>query len=464
MNAQFRTALVGVFVMAALVAVVLVVQRSGSQNGGPAADFSAIETGADHIDATALADRIMARDPNLLLIDVRPEDEFAVDHLPGAVRMSVPEILSDAQKSLLADPSRTVVLYSNGPTHPGQAWMELHRRGVKNVFVLDGGLEELKRVVLTPPSLLPGATEATVKAETGIFQLRRAFFLPTAGPFAAGRYAKDPQKLTEPGFVSTKWLAARGDAVRIVDVRESRADFDRLHIKGSVHLPVKELRVKAGDRDLFLRTPQEIADRLGGLGISNDSEIVVVTDDKFQDATMAAIALLSVGHRALAILEGGIAAWAAERLPLVQKSAAPVKVNYLAKPPQDDFAIKVDAVAKVVADKSAKIVDVRPPEAFAGKTKTEARSGHIPGSVNRPFADDLLKSPFGGYIKKDADLFAAYRGMGIEKSTPVIVSCRTGHQASATYFLMKYALGFENVRWYNGSFTEWASKSELPVE
>jgi rhodanese-related sulfurtransferase len=119
----------------------------------PPAWLTAIETGADHIDARELADELLANRPGLVLVDVRPLDEYRRFHLPGAIRLTIPELCGSAGTELFAAKPRLVVLYSNGPAHPGQAWVELRRQGREQVRVLAGGLDEFAARLLTPPSL-----------------------------------------------------------------------------------------------------------------------------------------------------------------------------------------------------------------------------------------------------------------------------------------------------------------------
>ena len=177
-------------VAAVAVGLILVLADSGGRDAKPggsadgASWADAIEQEGDHIKPAALADRMLAKKGDTVVVDVRPAEEFAAWHLPGAVNLSVPQVLGAEGEALLeAAGDKLVVLYSNGMVHPGQAWAVLARRGHANVRVLEGGLTDFKREVLTPPSLRGPISEARAKAELPRFEAARAFFL---GPDTRG--------------------------------------------------------------------------------------------------------------------------------------------------------------------------------------------------------------------------------------------------------------------------------------
>lgn len=466
MNASRNNQIVAIGAMVVLVAVAVMLAGSG-RRGAATADPAAlheIESGADHIDPATLAAEIMAAAPDLVLVDVRPAEEFAAFHLPRAVNLDLPRLLGAEGDRVLAG-ARLVVLYSNGPAHPGLAWLELRRRGLRNVRVLDGGLIAFQQEILTPASLRGPATEEHSRAEAAGYALRTAFFRRARGQSPMAAWATDPPRLTEPTVVSPAWLHANLAEVVVLDARERSADFATLHIPGARHLPAVSLREKFLERDMLLLPADAIAARLGQLGVANDTPVVICAEEKIQDATLLALGLLRAGHRALAILEGGLLGWAAEQRPLVAgASPPPTPRDYRAVPGADDFTIGVDELARHVQNDAVQVLDVRPADFFRGDKSTEARPGHIPGARNRLYSLDLQRTDDGHFWRPPAELRQEYAALGLDPQRPIAVSCRTGHTASESWFVLRHLLGYRDVKWFNGSWTEWAARSDLPAE
>lgn len=470
----------------------------------PLAWPTAIEAGADHVSTAELARLLLDAPDEVFVVDVRPAAEYDAFHLPGAVNLDVPELLGERGRALLDEHAdRTVVLCSNGMTHPAQAWVELAREGRTNVRVLADGLDGFVRDELTPPSLrgvvgadseagarfarlaalvlgapvspAPGSggealtsDEPSARATADALQVPAAQTAPAkadtpqARP-AFARLATDPERLGRPTVVSTAWVARRGAAIVLVDAREKPEDYAAGHLPGALHVPVKALR---GTRD---GVPEELLPRdqlaavIGALGIGPDTEVVAYGNEKLQDPAHFALALVTLGHARVAVLEGGLSAWKAEGRALATDAPKPAPVAYVPKAASGVVEARLADVRAASEARTLRILDVRPADAFRGEVSTEARAGHVPGSSNRPYTQDVVQSDAGLYWKPLEALRAEYVALGLDPKAPVIVTCRTGHQAAQTWFTLRYLLGYEDVRWYDGSWKEWAAHAELPA-
>lgn len=418
--------------------------------------------------AAELARRLVDAPETLLLVDVRPASEFASFHLPGSVNLDLPRLLGSEGTALLdAHADRTVVLLSNGMTHPAQAWVELSRRGRANVRILEEGLDGLRAFHLTPPSLRGPTTEARATSEAPAFAALAARVLGrTAAQKVprAGRYATDPASLVEPTVVSTSWVAAHLDRVTIFDTRDKAEDYAKGHLPGAVHVPIATTRETRGGVADEMSPLATLAAKAGTWGLTRDREVVLYGGDRLQDPTHLALVLIAMGHRRLAVMEGGFGAWTNERRAVRTDAATPTPATYEVAPGAFDFGVELAQVIEASRDRKPRIVDARPTKAFEGEKGTEARGGHIPSSLSRPYTDDVIVEDGAVWWRAKDDLLAGYGAMGLDANTPVIASCRTGHLASQTWFTLRVLLGYEDVDWFDGSWKAWAQHGELPAE
>ena len=198
------------------------------------------------------------------------------------------------------------------------------------------------------------------------------------------------------------------------------------------------------------------------LGIKPTDTVVIVPDDKPHDATLVSMAFARLGHGRYGILNGGFARWVAEKRPVTKDLPAVEPSEYPAGSP-DAFTVDYRHVREHLGRKDTVIIDVRPVEFYTGQKVEEARGGHIPGAINRPFTEDVTKVGSVTLLRPVVDLASAYARLIPSKDTKVIVHCRTGHQASQAFFVLRNLLGYTNVLWYDGGWSEWAAKPELPV-
>lgn len=472
MNTQRTTQ--GAAALAVGIALILALAQMGTpladdavlKEGGTMSELSAlVESGADHVESAEFAELLLAQ--RAAVFDLQTPEEFARLRLPGASNWTLGALLApEGLAALEAARARgeEVVLVSRGMTHAAQAWMALAALGrAESVRVLEDGLSGFAAAVLLPSSLRDPAAPPLAPGDAVRFhELRRRVAGEQSAP--AGPFAADPRRLEAPGVVTTAWLASNYARVVVLDGRTKVEDYDAGHLPGARHLPAGALRENRGTDAAVdeLRAPAELARIYAALGIGPETEVVAYADAKMHDAAHALMGLFRLGHRRLAILDGGVERWRAEGRPLsAGEEAAPrvASATYPLDRADDAFAADLAAVARAQQDGSAVILDVRPADQFRGEKSTEARPGHVPGALNRPMALDQD----GAAWRAESDLRSAYEALGIKPGAGVIVGCRTGHQAAFTWFTLRWLLGVERAQWWDGSWQEWAAEAALPA-
>ncbi len=452
----FSLALLAAAAVAYLVAPVDMAPVSAAGPSREAELLARIEAGADHLEPEDLADRLLAREPGLVVADVRSEAEYQAFHIRGALHAPLPQV-----HEILAPYKNKgrIVLYSGGMTHAAQARDSLARQGFRNVYLLSEGLAGFRERVLKPVSLRDEPLDPEKAARINAW---RAFFL--AAPAAVGpEPAEMPQPL--PGLIETEWLAQHLGKpwLKIIDLR-SQPEYNTGHIPGAVYLNYDSLRGVVGGVSSMLLPAELLAGHFSLLGITPRDLVVLVPGERMHDATLVGMAAERLGHRRYAIVQGGMAKWLKEKRPLTTALPAAAPPSYYpVNPGADDFTVEAHTVLEASRTGRPLILDVRPVEYFRGEKSEEARAGHIPGAKNRPFSEDVAAGPEGIFFKPAAELAAAYARLLLDKEAPVIVHCRTGHQASQTFFVLKRLLGYRNVKYYDAGWSEWASRPELPV-
>ncbi len=432
---------------------------TASPLAGEQALLAGVDEAKDHIEPEELADRLMAGDPDLLVVDVRSAEEYGGFHIRGAIHVPLAG-LAEALKSYRN--KGLIVLYSNGMVHPAQARDSLQRQGFTNVYILTDGIQGFKDRCLKPVSLRPEPLPASMIERVNAW---RVFFSGSPAPLAAPDVPAGVKFPDAPSLVEPEWVAARlgVPGFAVIDLRP-QPEYNTSHIPGSLSLNVESLRGNIGGVPSMLLPATLLAAQFSLMGLAPDDTVVLVAGEKFHDATLAGMAFERLGHRKYAVLSGGYARWQGEGRPVTAALPRVLASQYPVREAGDFFTVDSKAVAGVLGKPGAVILDVRPADFFSGVKSDEARAGHIPGALNRPYTDDVvISSNKVVSFKSLADLEKVYQRLIPSKATEVIVQCRTGHQASQTWFLLTRLLGYTNVRWYDAGWTEWAARMDLPV-
>jgi thiosulfate/3-mercaptopyruvate sulfurtransferase len=271
-------------------------------------------------------------------------------------------------------------------------------------------------------------------------------------------------------LVSTDWVAQRlkDPAIRLVEVDVDTTAYDQGHVAGAVGWNWQTQLQDNIRRDLIDKAALE--ELLGRSGISNDTTVILYGDNNNWFAAYAFWQLKYYGHKDVRLMNGGRKKWIEEKRPLTTSPALLVTgTSYRATGPDESIrARKEDIYATLEKSGGRQLVDVRSVDEFTGKiiappgmTETAQRAGHIPGAANIPWAQAANED---GTFKSADALTQLYEGKGVTGANDVIAYCRIGERSSHTWFVLKYLLGYNNVKNYDGSWTEWGNLVGAPIE
>ncbi|ARC56993.1 Putative thiosulfate sulfurtransferase SseA [Frondihabitans sp. 762G35] len=268
-------------------------------------------------------------------------------------------------------------------------------------------------------------------------------------------------------LVSTEWLAAHvGDeGLVVVESDEDVLLYETGHIPGAVKVDWHTDLNDPVQRDYI--DGAAFAALLGERGISRDSTVVIYGDKNNWWAAYALWVFTLFGHDDVRLLDGGRAKWEAEGREYTTDAPAVAATDYPVVE-RDDSRIRAYK-DDVLAHFGKPLIDVRSPEEFSGARTTAPaypeegalRAGHIPSAQNVPWGKAAAED---GTFRPLAELNALYRdGAGLKDGDDVVAYCRIGERSSHTWFVLHHLLGFENVRNYDGSWTEWGSAVRVPI-
>jgi thiosulfate/3-mercaptopyruvate sulfurtransferase len=270
-------------------------------------------------------------------------------------------------------------------------------------------------------------------------------------------------------LVSTQWVAdhPNDSKIRLVEVDVDTTAYDQGHIAGAVGWNWQTQLQDNVRRDLIEKSALEKL--LGQSGVSNDTTIILYGDNNNWFAAYALWQLKYYGHKDVRLMNGGRKKWIEERRPLTTESPKIAPATYSATGPDESLRARKENIFSVIEKKSSgQLVDVRSVDEFTGKiiappgmNETAQRAGHIPTAANIPWAQAAKED---GMFKSADQLKQLYQGKGVTGNGEVIAYCRIGERSSHTWFVLKYLLGYENVKNYDGSWTEWGNLIGAPIE
>ena len=271
-------------------------------------------------------------------------------------------------------------------------------------------------------------------------------------------------------IVTTEWVAENlGDSnVRLVEVDVDTEAYDQGHIPGAVGWNWTSQLNDQLTRDIL--SAEQMSELLGGSGIGPDTTVVLYGDNNNWFATYAFWQMKIYGHSDLKIMDGGRQKWLDEGRELTTDATSVEAVSYDAPAPDLSIRATRDYVLDVAStSNNTGLVDVRAPDEYNGTLLAPAnlpqegsqRGGHIPGAANIPWATAVAED---GAFKSVEELQEIYGGAGISGDGETIAYCRIGERSSHTWFVLSQILGYEKVRNYDGSWTEYGSIVGAPIE
>jgi thiosulfate/3-mercaptopyruvate sulfurtransferase len=275
-------------------------------------------------------------------------------------------------------------------------------------------------------------------------------------------YAKDV-------LVSTDWLSdhLQDAGVVVAEVDENPDLYEEDHIPGAVKLHWKDDLQDPIERDLVEKGVFE--ELLGTRGIGNDTTVVLYGDKNNWFAAYAYWYLKIYGHQDVRILDGGRQKWIDEGRELTTEVPTPAAKSYEARERDESIRARRDQVLAWLDENGRALVDVRSPQEYAGELMAPpgyeqegaSRTGHIPTAQSIPWAQAVQDD---GTFKPAEALRELYGGKGVTPDKEVTAYCRIGERSAHTWFVLHELLGYELVRNYDGSWTEWGNLVDVPIE
>jgi thiosulfate/3-mercaptopyruvate sulfurtransferase len=268
-------------------------------------------------------------------------------------------------------------------------------------------------------------------------------------------------------LVDADWVEAHGadPGIVLVEVDEDTSAYDKGHIRGAVKIDWKKDLQDPVRRDFVDRAGFEAL--LSERGISNDDTVVLYGGNNNWFAAYAYWYFKLYGHHNVRLLDGGRKKWELDSRELVTEVPARAATHYVAQDQDTSIRAFRDEVVSAIGSKN--LIDVRSPDEFAGRLLAPAhlpqeqaqRGGHVPSARNVPWSKAAEED---GTFKSDDALQALYSEAGVDFGRDTIAYCRIGERSAHTWFVFHELLGQQNVKNYDGSWTEYGSLVGVPIE
>jgi len=270
-------------------------------------------------------------------------------------------------------------------------------------------------------------------------------------------------------LVTTQWVADHaGDPnVRVVEIDVDTKAYDEGHVPGAIAWAWNSQLCDTLTRDILSKEQFEKLNNESGVG--NNTTLVLYGDNNNWFAAWGFWQAKIYGHKDVRLMDGGRKKWLLEGRDLsTDKPAVKAGSGYRASDADLSLRAFLPQVQEAQRGAGAVMIDVRSPQEFSGEIlappglpETCQRGGHIPGARNVPWATAANQD---GTFKSFDELRQLYGKEGADGSKPLIAYCRIGERSSHTWFVLKYLLGYDNVRNYDGSWTEWGNLVDVPIE